>query len=481
MTVVSSPIRKMKEFLLITCVLFFQQQLKLLHAAPPIEPCPHDSILVEDTCKCNPSSCSKPPCLHNLVIAANSTDEPGHCCPIYTCEGCPNSTLIDGKCPCAPNATLDALNTCKCVDPHRKLLNGECVCDEDLCELPQLCDINSVSVTEQTGCCPTTKCIKCPDDSFATSNKNGEIEDKCVCYPCPKECGPGEKVVIVQRGKGFPGSCCDMYKCEKDDSEKKCLVDGVWYGEGDILKTSDTQVCKCQDGLSFCWNAKNEEFFRPCHKEGKVYKHDESWMLDTCTNCTCFNGETKCIAHTCEVSQGHIDKPDCQALNCSKVCVDGFKLNKRGCPICKCNSLNKYDDILHKFNITKSELREILEDYFARNRTISTSTTVETGVSGGDGLVDGDGFTTPVTELDENSQLVTWIVPTIILAILVGTLVVLGFRWWCCTKKGRKEPKTARSTTYERIKLTKPTMFNNNYIGNNNKDEQNVKNIKGSV
>lgn len=57
-------------------------------------------------------------------------------------------------------------------------------------------------------------------------------------------------------------------------------------------------------------------------------------------------------------------------------------------------------------------------------------------------------------------------------------LVVCGIRHWCCLKKGRKETKTARNTTYERIKFTKPSMFNNNYIGNNNKDE---KNTKGTV
>ncbi|RZC33259.1 hypothetical protein BDFB_003923 [Asbolus verrucosus] len=302
----------------------------LLHAAPPIESCPYDSIQVEDTCKCNHKICSKPPCLYELNIAVNGTDIPGNCCAVYSCDGCANETLIEGKCPCAPGATLNSKGECTCIDPHKNLINNECVCDPDKCELPQICDRHHVSVTDKEGCCMKTKCIKCPDDSFATNNNDEAIDDKCVCYPCTNECGPNERVVVIQRGSGFPSSCCDLYKCESGDLEKKCIVEEVIYSEGESWETADAQTCKCQGGISFCSKPTEEETFRSCHQEGSVYKHNESWMVDSCTNCTCFNGETKCIAHMCEVSEGHLKKPECQPLNCTKVCPDGNHIDPFG-------------------------------------------------------------------------------------------------------------------------------------------------------
>lgn len=56
-------------------------------AAPFIEDCPSDSKLDEDHCICNPESCVKPPCLTELEVHEKGTDEPGSCCPIYSCIG----------------------------------------------------------------------------------------------------------------------------------------------------------------------------------------------------------------------------------------------------------------------------------------------------------------------------------------------------------------------------------------------------------
>ncbi|KAJ8974352.1 hypothetical protein NQ317_009423 [Molorchus minor] len=91
-------------------------------AAPPVESCPPDSILFEIECKCNPESCMKPPCLSTLTIAKNGSDVPGFCCPIYDCVDCSNDTLIDGRCPCAPEAVLNLKNQCECVDLEKQLV-----------------------------------------------------------------------------------------------------------------------------------------------------------------------------------------------------------------------------------------------------------------------------------------------------------------------------------------------------------------------
>jgi hypothetical protein len=77
----------------------------------------------------------------------------------------------------------------------------------------------------------------------------------------------------------------------------------------------------------------------------------------------------------CEISEGRLKKPECQPLNCTKVCPNGYKQNKRGCKQCKCNYTHKFDDILQKYNITKNKLVDILDDYFAHNKNELNSTT----------------------------------------------------------------------------------------------------------
>jgi hypothetical protein len=456
-----------------------QKNKLVLHAAPPIEPCPHDSIQVADICKCNPELCSKPPCMYELNVSVNGTDIPGSCCTIYSCVGCPNDTLINGKCPCAPDAILNSKGACECVDLHKSLVQNECVCNADRCELPDICAKNYVSVSEHDECCTKTKCIKCPEDSFVTNNGDDEVENKCVCYPCKdKDCEPNEKVVIIERGNSFPGSCCDIYKCEA--MEKTCVAESIVYGEGDTWETIDSQTCKCQAGISFCSKPNEEESFRPCHKEGRVYKHNDSWMLDSCTNCTCFNGEIKCIAHMCEISEGRLKKPECQPLNCTKVCPNGYKQNKRGCKQCKCNYTHKFDDILQKYNITKNKLVDILDDYFAHNKNELNSTTnvmfpttplLTTNTS-------DDQFSTPLSETHDCSRNITiqWI---LVGGLLFSVITLALITWWVChRKKGSYNTNPAGSTIYERMNLTKDALFNNNYIGNDNK---NKKNIKGGV
>lgn len=341
-------------------------------AAPSIETCPHDSILVAESCKCNIDSCVKPSCLYELVLTSNGTEIPGKCCPTYSCTGCSNDTAINDECPCAPDAFL-VDNICTCQDPYKSLKNNECICDPNLCELPQLCDDRSVAVTDKEGCCSKTKCIKCPEDSYkAPQNHNGEFEDICVCYPCQskKECGSGEKVEIVEKGTGFPEHCCDLYICEPDFSKKTCETDDdVVYAEGAKWETKDLQICECKNGLSFC-KSSGKESFNPCHEEGAVYQHLQTWARDSCTNCSCMDGAVKCVAELCATGIGIINKAGCQpVINCEKVCHHGFMMDEQGCKICECSLESEYDDILQTFNISKSKLYKIVEEYFSKSNT----------------------------------------------------------------------------------------------------------------
>lgn len=172
---------------------------------PSIESCPPDSILIADTCKCNHTTCTKPTCLSFLNITYEGSDIPGSCCPRYSCDGCLDNERIDGVCPCAPNAILNALGQCECINPTETLSeNNTCICDPSKCNLPELCDKRSVATKVSDGCCEKIQCITCPEDSFPTAHRDDSVEDKCVCFNCKEqECTGGKKPVVKRKGNGL--------------------------------------------------------------------------------------------------------------------------------------------------------------------------------------------------------------------------------------------------------------------------------------
>ncbi|XP_050312338.1 cysteine-rich motor neuron 1 protein-like isoform X2 [Anthonomus grandis grandis] len=301
-------------------LVWFLAGFRLALAAPSTDACPLDSLLKDNHCVCNPFSCQKPPCLSTLTLRTKGTEEPGSCCPIYTCEGCKNDTLLDGKCPCAPGATINHLGVCECVDKERHLVDGECVCNPRFCELPRLvCDRKSVPTTIEDGCCRKTRCVPCPLDSESTNLDTAELEDHCVCLPCVNDCGLNKTVVIKKKGTGFPGNCCDLYECRPllVEKENDCVVGDIMYKNGEEWFTDENQKCTCENGVSLCAAMMVEQPPLDCWDESVVYKHNETWLKEKgCTLCQCLNGEPKCISHYCDVpKEGHI------AANESVPCV----------------------------------------------------------------------------------------------------------------------------------------------------------------
>ncbi|XP_018321561.1 cysteine-rich motor neuron 1 protein-like [Agrilus planipennis] len=278
-----------------------------------MEPCPPDSITFGDKCECFHELCEKPLCNYTLTQLTDSTDVPGRCCPIYSCIGCPNDTTINDQCPCAEGAVISSYGKCECVDPTKTLIDGKCTCDPEKCQLPHLCDKNSVEVKENDneGCCTVTKCIPCPEDSHPTSYEDQAVEDKCVCLPCPsKTCSQNETAIVFRRGNNFPGTCCDLYTCEPVGEITGCKSNGTTYKEGDTWSPVKGETCHCQNGISICSSTENDEKHEYCISDGKMVSHGTSWLEDDeCTNCTCFNGETKCISYFCDVLEGKIDNP----------------------------------------------------------------------------------------------------------------------------------------------------------------------------
>ncbi|XP_076264209.1 cysteine-rich motor neuron 1 protein-like isoform X2 [Rhynchophorus ferrugineus] len=393
-----------------------------VQAAPYIEACPPDSVPVDNKCACDASACPVPPCQWELELVQNGTDVPGLCCPIYECTGCANDSLIEDKCPCAPGAVINEKGVCECVDPEYHLVNGSCVCNPSQCELPQICDRKHVLVKTQGSCCSKYECKLCPEDSESTNYEDDALEDMCVCLPCKNDCGTNRTAVIKKKGNGFPGTCCDIYSCEPME---ECVVGDIIYPNGDTWSIADTaQKCYCQNGLSLC-----EPVDGPlnCFDDDRVYNHTVKWKKEHgCTECECLNGTSKCISHYCEFKEAKIkeneslpcsfndqiyqhlqtwiDKDNnctCQCINgtnhcnsttceikevpnrnecrplsdCNKQCSNGYRMNKKGCEICKCNSpLNIIQDIITKYNISTDEATDVLKNY-AINKLKSTTST----------------------------------------------------------------------------------------------------------
>lgn len=169
-----------------------------------------------------------------------------------------------------------------------------------------------------------------------------------------------------------------MYKHNETwRKDHNCTFCTCWNGEPKcITHYCDVKESKVKDNGT-----------ASCVKDEKFFKHEESWIdEDKCSECKCFNGECGhfvVVKNNSENIPGEITcdpKPcnenrlpklgECQPLiTCNKQCSNGFKLNKNGCEICKCNpSKLSTDQIIKKYNITYVKLLKILDGY-NRSRT----------------------------------------------------------------------------------------------------------------
>lgn len=107
-------------------------------------------------------------------------------------------------------------------------------------------------------------------------------------------------------------------------------------------------TCNCYNGLKFCKlspdcdtsvtesNLEIEQVRstgKTCLTDNGVYLHNEKWSSDLCTNCTCEDGEVKCIAHYCENNQ----KTYCEPIECNLICQYGLRISQtNNCEVCEC-------------------------------------------------------------------------------------------------------------------------------------------------
>ncbi|XP_049819834.1 cysteine-rich motor neuron 1 protein [Aethina tumida] len=476
-------------------LLIFSAIISGVPSAPSLEACPPDSILVEGNCTCNLDSCTKPPCLFDLLPLTNGSDLPGDCCPTYSCVGCKNETLIDGQCPCAEGAVLNEKGQCSCVAEGMELVDGVCQCNPDRCDLPIVCDDRSVRVSEDDSinkgkCCKQYKCIACPPDSFPTDNPDDELENHCVCHKCHYDCKNNQKVNVLKEGKGFPGECCDLYECQNNRS---CLLENQKYESGATWVWHHTHNCTCEDGLAKCWMFNlNDQF---CIEGDRIYKEGESWQDEICTVCTCKNGSRACISNYCdfEYKKKEFYKPlnnctddhehnsswnpdectrcscnngtisceqlcevivppiiSCQPLvHCHKKCENGFKI-KNGCEICKCKLTGKSNELNR--NVSKIK----------KNSTIHTTPATPTTTLVSPFFI-GD-TNEAINVACNDSVKYTWIIIGV-LGLLVMLLLVITIFLGCYLCNYRQ-----KQNTYDFDCKYGPISHNNNLIQKNNNE-----------
>ncbi|XP_065832462.1 cysteine-rich motor neuron 1 protein-like isoform X2 [Oscarella lobularis] len=154
----------------------------------------------------------------------------------------------------------------------------ECECDQSKCppiDCPSANYKAKVIVRKRNvpgTCCPmvacrqegvTRKCwrclwtdhwndrvLKCPPDSKAKPGETTlggccKLPSTCECDPakCSIRCSLSEYPVLLRRGLGYPGRCCDEYACKADNSS--CMHKGQRYASGSRWKEG------CRDCLCF--------------------------------------------------------------------------------------------------------------------------------------------------------------------------------------------------------------------------------------
>ncbi|XP_072281884.1 cysteine-rich motor neuron 1 protein-like [Pyxicephalus adspersus] len=121
----------------------------------------------------------------------------------------------------------DHLFVYKCTQRGCDLVDDECVCSSSGCDrtyqFPDLRTCYNIKMERQCAnvTCPEEKSPICPKDSVLTRSYTPygsccpTLPSYCTCnfQQCDNSCPQGKRVVIIQKGDGKPGSCCNTHLC----------------------------------------------------------------------------------------------------------------------------------------------------------------------------------------------------------------------------------------------------------------------------
>uniref|UniRef100_A0A0A9Z851 Cysteine-rich motor neuron 1 protein n=2 Tax=Lygus hesperus TaxID=30085 RepID=A0A0A9Z851_LYGHE len=322
-------------------------------------PCPADSTLNAQTekCVCSAEHCSLPRCpvKSKRMLTHNATGVPGDCCDVYECISESEVNCTGVVCP-----------------------KDEEVCPSDSSRLPKS--------LKEGDCCG--------------------VSHGCECFPCsppsPSFCLPTQTIKVLRPGNRKPGTCCPVYECQplKGSKAKVCIYDHEEKPDGSKWKKNQCSECTCIGGMVHCAtncpplpdgcvsttipkghccpicinpsDPVDSPDMKPrgCMTDrGVVYEDGATWEEDDCTYCACKDGYKSCQAGMCQQNENSCKLPcepvfskdgsgnmlckcfdsSCPPMtSCSRKCKHGYKTDKNGCTVCKCDYCRPVDNCKKK-------------------------------------------------------------------------------------------------------------------------------------
>lgn len=116
-------------------------------------------------------------------------------------------------------------------------------------------------------------------------------------------CSNDEIVVVDKKGDGVPGRCCDKFHCQSRVEKSDCVVNGVYYGDGDQWSSDDSscETCSCTNGVKLCRKMECHPLVEHCNwvglpegnccpvclgcrdDDGGEHAIGDAWVKDDCT------------------------------------------------------------------------------------------------------------------------------------------------------------------------------------------------------
>uniref|UniRef100_A0A8C7U2H4 Cysteine-rich motor neuron 1 protein n=1 Tax=Oncorhynchus mykiss TaxID=8022 RepID=A0A8C7U2H4_ONCMY len=269
------------------------------------------------------------------------------------------------------------------------IIDGKCECDSiRTCNNPfefpsqDACQTALRKIEEERPDCSKARCEvqfspRCPEDSvliegYAPPGECCPLPSRCVCSPAGclrKVCQPGYLNILVSKGSGKPGECCDLYECKPVFSvdcstvecprvqQVQCPPDSY---ETQVRLTADgcctlPTRCECLPGLCGfpqCTAGSSPEVVfhgngnpgqccdvyecinetKPaCSFNGSEYHDGDMFRMDACRFCRCQGGVSVCFTAQCGIL--HCERYYVPERECCPVCEDPIYpvLNFAGC------------------------------------------------------------------------------------------------------------------------------------------------------
>ncbi|CAH1246674.1 KCP [Branchiostoma lanceolatum] len=265
-------------------------------------------------------------------------------CPLTCVEGYATNTFGCEICKCRPSAEVckTDVSLCKEYCPYGFMTNKD-GCEICQCRLPTTIQITSV--------CMKWQCHKFCPHGYLTDSSGCQT---CTCAELPEQVCPHIKYGTSGRCVdecSHDGMCAPNQLCCSNGCARTCMesvsahcVDemGESHTQGSTWERDSCTVCSCMNGDITCHTSKCMPVPHGClpvhtpgHccpafdcpiKERLCTKEGKHWEEDVCTNCTCQSGKAICIAQACpQVPSGckpiFSDTECCPRFECHDSCM----------------------------------------------------------------------------------------------------------------------------------------------------------------